>query len=170
MFDKDQHSNFYSWKIGGKLSNFPVRNLAFTAEYTRTNPLTYKHPVPTLEFTSNKYNLGYYATDNNQEIYLAIEAKPIRGFWIQASFLYIQKGPDYSYLEGRDRWGLPFMESVEWENSTFRLDARYEIINDAFVFAGYRYSNISGNDMETYTHPLWQGKTNTFSAGLNFGF
>lgn len=170
MFDKDQHSNFYSWKIGGRLSNFPLRNIAITAEYTRTNPLTYKHPVPTLKFTSNKYNLGYYATDNNQEIFLAVEAKPIRGLWIQTSFLYIQKGPDYSYLEGRDRWGLPFMESVEWENSTFRLDARYEIINDAFISAGYRYSNISGNDSDKYTHPLWQGKTNTFSAGLTFGF
>ena len=168
MFDKESHSNFWSWKIGGKLSNLPLNNFSITAEYTRTNPLTFQHNVPTLRFESNRYNLGHYLKDNDQEIYLALEAKPIRGLWIQLSYLSAKKGPDYDSLGG-DRLGLPFLETIEWENKTFSIKVRYEIINDGFVFAKYRYSNITG-DVNKYTHPLWHGKTNTFSLGINFGF
>jgi len=169
LFNKEKHSNFFSWKTGGKLSDLPMENIALTVEFTRTNPLAFQHYVPTLEFTSNRYNLGYYLQDNSREIYFAIEAKPVRGLWLQASYTLAQKGPDYDSLGG-DRLGLPFMKSVEWEDETFLLQARYEIINDGFVFARYQNSNISGNDLAKYTHQLWWGRTNTVSLGLNFGF
>ena len=164
-----KESNFYSWKIGGKLSNFPLQNLSLTVEYTRSNPLTFQHYVPTLEFESNKFNLGHYLKDNSQEIYISIEAKPLRGLYLHVFFLLAQKGPDYDELGG-DRLGLPFMETIEWENNSFSILARYEIINDAFLILEFQNSNINGNDLNKYTHPMWHGKTNTFSAGMNFGF
>jgi hypothetical protein len=80
-----------------------------------------------------------------------------------------QKGPDHTEL-GTDRLGIPFLESVEWENRTIALNARYQIINDAYVFASWRFSDISGNDLAKYTHPIFHGKTHTINAGLNFGF
>jgi len=169
LFNKDKQSNFFSWKIGGKLSDFPLNNLALTIEFTRTNPLAFQHYVPTLEYTSNQYNLGFYLKDNSREWFLALEAKPLRGLWIQTSFCFAQKGPDYDRLGG-DRLGLPFLESIEWESKTFLFKARYEIINDGFVVAQYQNSNITGNDLALYTHPLWWGHTHTFSLGMNFGF
>lgn len=168
IFNPDE-SNFYSWKIGGKLSNFPLQNLSLSIEYTRSNPLTFQHYVPTLEFESNKFNLGHYLKDNSQEFYISIDAKPIRSLYLHASFLLAQKGPDYDELGG-DRLGLPFMETIEWENKSFSIIARYEIINDAFFTIEFQNSDISGNDLSKYTHPLWYGKTNTFSVGMNFGF
>ena len=167
MFNKDQHSNFWSFKIGGRLSNYPFKNISITTEYTRTNPLTFQHPVPTLEFASNQYNLGHYLKDNTHEWFLSLESKPIRGLWIHVAYLFIQKGPDYD-SQGGDRLGLPFMESVEWQNNSFFLKVRYEIINDGIAFMEYRNSKISG-DVNTYTHPLWHGQTNTFSFGMYFG-
>jgi hypothetical protein len=167
MFNKDRHSNFWSFKLGGRLSNYPLKNISITTEYTRSHPLTFQHPVPTLEFASNQYGLGHYLKDNAHEFFLSLDSKPIRGLWIHASYLFIQKGPDYD-SQGGSRLGLPFLETVEWENKTFILKVRYEIINDGVAFLEYRHSSISGN-VDTYTHPLWHGDTNTFSFGVHFG-
>jgi hypothetical protein len=49
------------------------------------------------------------------------------------------------------------MESVEWESSMLSLSARYEIINDGFVSAGFTNRNVTGN--ENYTPAFWYGKT-----------
>ena len=87
--------------------------------------------------------------------------------FLKASYTLAQKGPDYTAL-ATDRLGLPFMESVEWKSSMFSLSARYEIINDGFVFAGYTNGNITGN--ENWSPAFWYGKTNTFNFGVNFGF
>ena len=168
MFDPSSQSNFFSWKFGSRLSDYPFKNISVTAEYTRTNPLAFRHYLPTTTFESNKYNLGHYLTDNAQEIYLNLQYKPIRGLVIDLSWTYARKGPDYTEL-GAGRLGLPFMDSIAWENNTIAFKARYEIINDGYVYVGFEHSNISG-DVEKYTHPLWFGKTRTVSVGINFGF
>jgi hypothetical protein len=154
--------------MGGRLSDYPLQNISLTAEYTRTYPLTFRHYLTTTTFESNNYNLGHYLTDNTQEIYLSLQYKPIRGLVFDLSWIYAQKGPDYTE-QGRERLGLPFIDSVAWENNTIALKGRYEIINDGYVFAGFEYSNILG-DVEDYTHPMWYGKTKTLSIGVNFGF
>jgi hypothetical protein len=169
MFEPERHSNYFSWKLGGRLSNFPMKNLDITGEWTRSNANVFRHPVSTLTYESNQYNLGHYLTDNAREYYFAVGYRPLRGLHLMLSYLFAQKGPDHTEL-GTDRWGIPFMESVEWENKTFRFRARYQIINDAYFYGEYRFSNISGNELEKYTHPLWHGKTNTFTIGANFGF
>lgn len=167
MFDPDEHSNFYSTKLGFRLSNFPVRNVSLTTEYTQTNPLVYRHYVPTLTFESNQYNLGHYLQDNAREFYLAIETKPIRGLVVNLSYTFAQKGPDHTAL-GSDRLGLPFMESIEWESKMIILRTHYEVINDGFIFLEYMHRNVEG--VPEYTSELWLGKTNTLSFGANFGF
>ena len=167
MFKPEEHSNFFSTKLGFRANRFPVQNMAVTAEYTRTNPLSFMHYVPTLTFESNRFNLGHYLRDNCKELYLSLEAKPLRGLFLKASYTFAQKGPDYTAL-GTHRLGIPFMESVEWESSMFSLSARYEIINDGFVFAGYTNGNVSGN--ENWSPAFWYGKTNTFNFGINLGF
>jgi ribosomal protein L31 len=168
MFDASKQSNFFSWKLGGRLSDYPLQNISFTAEYTRTNPLTFRHYISATTFESNKYNLGHYLTDNAQEIYINLQYKPVRGLVIDLYGIYAQKGPDYTELGG-ERLGLPFIETVVWENNTIGLKGRYEIINDGYVYAGFELSNVSG-DVGKYTHPMWYGKTNTLSVGINFGF
>jgi hypothetical protein len=169
MFNPDKHSNYFSWKLGGRLSNVPLKNLDITGEWTRSNVNVFVHPVTTLTYESNKYNLGHYLTDNAREYYFALGYKPVRGLCLGLSYLFAQKGPDHTEL-GTFRLGIPFLESVEWENNTFRFSARYQIINDAYFYGEYLYSDISGNELEKYTHPLWHGKTNTFTIGANFGF
>jgi hypothetical protein len=169
LFNPEKHSNYFSWKLGGRLSNFPLRNLDVTGEWTRSNANVFRHPVSTLTYESNRYNLGHYLTDNAREYYVALGYRPLRGLQLMMSFLFAQKGPDHTEL-GTPRLGIPFLETVEWENKTFRFRTVYQIINDAYVYGEYCYSDINGNGLEKYTHPLWHGKTNTLMIGLNFGF
>lgn len=169
LFKSQKHSNYFSFKLGGRLSNYPIRNLSLTGEWTRTNANVFRHYVNTLTYESNRYNMGHYLADNARELYLALGYRPIRGLNLRFSYLLAQKGPDHTLL-GSDRLGLPFLESVEWENRTLCLNARYQVINDACVYAAWQYSNIHGKDLDRYTHPLFHGKTNTLNIGLNFGF
>ncbi len=168
IFDPDEQSNWISIKAGARVSNL-VPDMMFTAEYTRTNPFVYEHFRPMLTYESNRYNMGHYLRDNAWEVFVGADWKPLRNLHVSLSCLYAQKGPDYNSTGIRDR-GLPFLESVEWENRTFRIGARYQIIHDGFVFADFRRSNITGDAVELYTPALFQGKTGTVSLGLNFGF
>jgi len=168
MFDPESHSNFYSWKIGGRLYGYPLDNTGITLEYTRTNPLVYKHYLPVLTFESNRYNLGHYLLDNATELYIDADCSPFRGVYIKASYLHARKGPDYTSIGG-SRLGLPFMESVKWENKTFTMEASWQVIHDGYVFFSWQNSRISG-DQEKYTPALFHGNTSTLSVGANFGF
>ncbi len=170
LFNPDLQSNYFSFKLGGRLSNYPLRNLSLTGEWTRTHPNVFRHYVSTLTYESNRYNLGHYLTDNAREFYLALGYRPIRGLDLRLSWMLAQKGPVYYDEFGSPRLGLPFLESIEWSNRTLALGARYQVVNDAYVYASWQYSDIHGNDLAKYTHPLFHGKTNTFKFGLNFGF
>jgi hypothetical protein len=62
------------------------------------------------------------------------------------------------------------MESVEWEQSHWKIGAKYQIINDGYVY-------ISGgmNDTEDYTsykyYPEFMlGKQVQFETGICWGF
>ena len=168
IINKDEHSNFWSWKLGGQISNLPIDNLSFTLEYTRSNPRVFRHPTPQLRYTSNKYNLGHYLTDNSVEYYLSCMYKPLPRLFIQLSFLQARKGPDYNEIDN-ESFSHPFLEVIEWESKDLTVHMKYQIINDLFVFGNYRKSNITG-DLDKYTHPLWHGRTSTLSLGINFGF
>lgn len=175
-YDTAKSSNWYSVKAGIRISNFPIKNLILTAEYTRTNPMVYKHYIETTNFESNQYNMGHYLRDNAQEIYLALGYKPIRGLHINLAYIYAEKGPDYiddrSPGHVQNIEGLPFMEKVIWKREAIEFTTSYQFINDGYVFLEYSYSKISGaqKDLDIYTPKYLQGITNTISLGVNFGF
>ena len=175
---KDEH-NFISWKAGFRLSDFPLQNVSLTAEYTRTNPMVYRHFISTTTFESNKYNMGHYLRANSEEIYVGITYKPIRGLHLLASWMLARHGNDYQYGEVEDPVSLPFLKNITWENNTFLLSARYEFINNAYVFAELILSDINGHDvddksaeyyLDKFTPELFWGQKTTISAGFSFGF
>ncbi len=166
-FFNDEESNFWSLKLGLQIADL-IPNTFITAEYTKSTPLTYKHNIPTTTFESNGYNLGHYLMDNSKELYFAVNIKPIKGLNIKIDYLDAKKGKDYDSIGG-DRLGLPYIETVEWENKSFSVQAKYQIINDGYIFFKYLNSNIQG-DLNTYTPDMFHGKQNTLSMGINYGF
>jgi hypothetical protein len=173
MYDEEKQSNFFSGKIGVAITHPLIPNTTFIAEYTRTNPITYKHFVSTTTFESNGFNMGHYLRDNSEEIFLGIRYWPISQLYISASMTTARVGENYPYLgTGGSGKGLPFISETKWENNSVAFKARYEVINDGFVFAGVEYGKINGDSayVEAYTPLLFRGKTTTLSAGINFGF
>lgn len=169
MFDKNKQSNFYSVKAGTRLSNWPLKNLALTVEFTRTHPLTFKHYEPTTTFESDKFNLGHYLTDNADEIFVSLELRPYRGLRLLGSYTKSRKGPDYSSLT-TNRIGLPFMTSVVWQREAITASAQYQLLTDSFIFLEVCKSSIIDHSGGVYTPNYFLGNQTTISFGLNYGF
>ncbi|MCO6499539.1 MAG: hypothetical protein J5I47_04060 [Vicingus serpentipes] len=172
IMDKKNSSNIYSAKVGFKLNNLLLQNTYLIAEYTRTNPWTYRHQIESTTYASNQYNLGHYLGENAQEIYLEGGLKVLRGLKLALSYTNVLKGPDHIYQlvngEGNVK-GLPFMKTVAWKNQTIEGAVRYEIINGGYVYAKLRVSDVKGS-RPWYTPNFYQGNQTTISGGINFGF
>lgn len=176
MFNKQLQSNFWSMKGGIQLINL-IPNTTLTAEYTRTNPITYKHYNPETTYESTNYNLGYFLRDNSQNLYLKIAYKPLPRLQIAAYYDYSSKGPDYADdrtqinpTTGRTYvLGLPFQESLIWESTTIGGSINYEVLNDIHIRLGANYSNI-WDPTGKYTAKAFSGKQLTTTATLSWGF
>ncbi|MBL4655872.1 MAG: hypothetical protein JKY33_08635, partial [Bacteroidia bacterium] len=167
MFDRAAHSNFYSFKGGIKISNI-IYKTSILIEYTRTNPATYSHFIPTTTFESNLYNLGHYLGDNAREWYVKFTYKPLKQVKINVSYLYAQVGTQYEYTTGYDVWGLPFLDNIEWSNNLLSIETHYQMTNDIFARVGFKSAKIFGEKKNVYTPSILQG--NYFFSSLNFDF
>jgi hypothetical protein len=166
-FTKKDEWNFFSYKAGVRLSDLPLNNLSFTAEFTYTYPLTFQHNVPTITFETANYNLGHYLRDNSREWYLAFDYRPLRALDLNLYFMDAIRGIDYSELGG-SRIGNPPLTSVEWHNTSFGIKATYQVINDLYTWIAASHSNITGD--ERWNPEYFQGRKNTINVGLTFGF
>ena len=164
---KNDEWNFLSYKAGFRLSNVPIKNLSFTAEFTYSYPLAFQHFVPTLTYESAYYNLGHYLKDNAREWYVALDYKPFRTLNINVFFVDAIRGPDYTQL-GTTRVGNPLISVVEWHNSSAGMKTSYQIINDFYAWVSAIYSDISGN--KSWSPEYFFGYKTTLNAGFTIGF
>lgn len=173
--DPDKHSNFYSLKIGGRLSNLGIKNVFLTAEYTRTNPVVYRHYITTATYASSSFNMGHYLGDNAQEVYVSLAYKPIARLFVEISYTLAQKGWEYLYTgvsadpQGNGL-GHPFLDNVYWQSSDLSFKARYQLVNDAWVFVNFSSTDNHGIKNDVYTMPNFRGKLSTVNIGANIGF
>ena len=188
IFKSNQQTNFLSFKAGVRFTNL-IKNTAFTFEYTRTNPWVYVHPISSITFASNNYNMGNYLGQNSDELYGGIKIKPARGLTLDAGLSWARKGQVLAYqqINGvNNNAGTPFMTNIQWQNKSLLLKAQYELINDVFIFAACNYQQISGTTtgIEVYSPAFYYGNTTTvngvkvptngntvtLTGGLNIGF
>jgi hypothetical protein len=187
-------NNPISFKFGGNLSNFPIKNVSLTAEFTRTNIINYKHSIPVLTWASNSYNLGHYLGDNSQEVFVALSFKPYRGMDFNLSYTDSKHGNEYEYIRRQNNVAVirtiisqPVMNEVTWTNKTLAFNGRWEIINNGYGSFNVAYSNIQGFDLtlpaisgevrksaqeylDMFTPAYLQGKNLTVTFGFSFGF
>ena len=164
FWNADEHTNFFGMKFGLAAYDLPIQNLRIVVEYTRNNPLAYRHNTPLTTFESNRYNLGSYLPDNADEIYFSLRWSPVPMGWVQYSYTGIRTGPDYTAL-GTDRLGLPFMESESWSSGSHELRLRYELLAHLALHAAF-VSDWPGGNMPVY----FSGGRNTFSLGLDWNY
>jgi hypothetical protein len=175
MFDPNQQSNHWSMKGGIRVSNL-IPNLMLTCEYTRNNPFVYQNDNLTTLYTSNNYCMGHFLQDNSDVLYIAADFRPARGIHIKTWYEKIRKGPEYPYNRNNDPqtgipgvWGKKFLETTEWEQSSYGLSIQYQVINDLYFFTEICKAQSSGKET-LYLPAYFQNSPLTFSAGMNFGF
>lgn len=166
--DENRH-NFFSYKGGGKLSNFPIQNASVLVEFTRTLPMTYQHHIPTTTFESNFYNLGHYLRDNSQEIFTQLTYKPVKGLKCELSYIFAKHGDDFIYGEVSKPDTVPILQNITYSNTTFSLKTSYEFINNGYVFFEFINSDIL-DEKGIRTPEFFRGKKNIISTGFNIGF
>jgi len=182
-------NNPISYKIGGRLSNFPLQDVSFTGEFTRTNIIPFKHSIPTTRWTSNSYNMGHYLVDNSQELYGAIHYKPLRGLDLGVSYTNAKHGNDYEYIR-KEIFNIisqPVLNEITWSNQTFAFSAQYEVFKNTYASLKLQYSDTQGHNitsepikgenhldaqgyLDLFTPKFYQGKNVTFEVGLAIGF
>lgn len=182
-------TNPVSYKAGMRLNNFPLSNLGLTAEYTRNEILTYKHSIPSTDYTSNGYMLGSYLGDNAEQLYVALDTKPLPRLHATLSYTQSKKGNEYQYIRDNvlNIISEPFMKDVVWTNNTFSFKLVYEVFSNAYFTAQADMSNIKASDVKgsltngemwskgtdylnMYTPKYLQGDKLTLSCGMSYGF
>lgn len=178
VYNSEEH-NFISYKGGLRLSNWPLKDLIFTMEYTYTLPMVYQHRTSTTTFETNSYNLGHYMRDNAQDLFLLITFKPIRGLRVDLSYNFAQHGNDYIYGVDEPNDMQPMLKDITYQKNVIGLKGKYEFINNAYVFAGIFISDISSNDVDgitaeeylnMFSPEMYWGNTTTINLGFNIGF
>lgn len=193
----NSQSNPISLKVGLNVSNFPIRNLSAVVEFTRTNILNYKHSIPLLTYASNSYNLGHYLGDNAQEIYAALQFKPLRGLDFKLTYTDAKHGNEYDYIrrgisngiQGKvdDIISQPSLGEIIWSNKSIAFQGMYEIFNNTYMVFKAEMSDIQAFEptkpitfgenrmtaqqtLNYFTPAYLQGRQLTFSGGISFGF
>ncbi|MBN1185593.1 MAG: hypothetical protein JXB49_25140 [Bacteroidales bacterium] len=176
--DPDIH-NFYSYKIGGKISNWPLSNVSITGEYFRSVPINYKHYVPTLTYESNSYNMGHWLRDNSEEKFIAVDVKPFPRLHARYAYTNARHGNEYSYIDGGTAVTYPILQDNTWTSVSHSLVFSYEILTNCHITLEYLHSNTKGYDvdgqtaqyyLDRFTPEFFQGKKNTFLLRFNIGF
>lgn len=186
----NKEHNIYSYKLGAKISNWPLKNVSLLAEFTRTSPVCYQHSIESLTWASNSYNLGHYLGANSQEIYVSLNYKPIRSLNLKLSYTNARHGNEYNYIRRQvtEVISQKTLKDLTWQNNNVQFEAIYEVCNNAYAVIRLDYNHTNGYvpssqalDCETrlsaneyvdlFTPKFYQGKNNvTCTLGFSFGF
>jgi hypothetical protein len=171
MWVDSLQSNTFSWKVGAYCSNL-IPNLGFGAEYTRTNPYTFKHFIPTTTFESNFYTLGNYLTDNAHEFYFQLNFQPHHRWKIHSAFTFIEKGPNYTetIVNTKDLHGLPFLDEILWYYKSIDLSFSFNIMHNTYANLGINYSISPKNNAGKYLSEYYSGELFNLYTGIRLGF
>jgi hypothetical protein len=130
--------------------------------------MTYQSAIPTLSYTSNMYNLGSFLRDNSRDIYVAIGYQPLRNLHFNLTYELQEHGKDVQYGQVEDPYSVPLLTGLTWRNQSIGVSAKYEFINNAFLFLEFSNRQISVD--EGFSPPGLGGTTNMINAGFNIGF
>lgn len=163
--------NHFSYKAGVRFTSPGNVNLSLVFEYTRTNPMAYKHFVPVTTFESNSYNLGHHLRDNAEEYFGMISYRPLSRLLVRATMSYVRKGEEYDFLAVSNGVGRPFIESMKMNRIDLNFRLSYSVAHDVNVFGGYQYLKESGVDAYSYLPDRYSlAGPHHFRFGMSFGY
>ena len=162
FFNKEEMRNQTGYTGGVSITNFPLKNMYFQTEYTRTRPYNYLHYIPSQTYTNNNYNLGHWIGANADQWYSRVRYRAFRGLTAESTFALVRKGsvPGKDDFQ-QDERGTPFLWGKRKNYQIFNAGLSYELIHDLFLKAYWKQERLSGTTKIQYQ---------TLSMGLRYGF
>lgn len=177
----DTLNNFISYKIGMKLSNWPLQNISSTIEFNHSNPMTYKHTVNGTTYESNQINLGHYLRDNSRVINYNFLYKFKNRIYFTYDFLYSLHGEEkeYNWNNNYNPVSIPILSNKTWDNTTNIFALEGIIKENITISLQYQISNIQGYNsgefsaeyyLDLFSPAYLHGKTKNLIINFNIGF
>jgi hypothetical protein len=141
----EEHPNYFGYTVGFQSYDVLLKNVEFTAEYTRINPWVYTHQYPATEYTNNGYIMGSWMGQNSENVFLDLSFKPHRSVSFGGSMQIFRKGGQKDiYYQYHYPPGQPFLYGPLHEERSIGFHARYQFVRDGFIDA--RVTSRTTND------------------------
>jgi len=135
LFDPEKQRNQLGYAFGFQTYDVLLNNLELNVEYTRTNPWTYTHKFPAVQFTNNGYVMGNWMGQNADNLFADLSYRPIRSLVIGGTFEIYRKGGQkdigFQYVIPSQR----FLYGPLHEERSYGAYARYQFVRDGFLDA-----------------------------------
>jgi hypothetical protein len=175
--DPDRY-NFFGYKLGGSLSNWPLKDLALDLESTIIYPMVYKHRVASLTFASNKYNLGYYMGANSMDFHVRIRYTPLHYLFAEIHYEYAVHGNEYEYINNGYLDRHPLIVNKTWDRQMICARITYRPVMGLKIFAEGLFNQMNGYEadgitaieyLNMFSSKVYQGKSFFLNLGLHLG-
>jgi hypothetical protein len=143
-----------------------LKNLSIGAEYTRVNPFVYNNYITPQTYTHANYSLGDWMGNNFDRRTWFFSYKPMARLFITGRFNNIKKGGPGTLLQQYFSEPQPsFLFDYQYHQSTYYVQARYEIIHGVYANAQFYSSKHRFANPST---PML--KESQLQIGFNFGW
>ena len=164
IFNRDSSRNQIGFNFGASITDFPIRYLSLSAEYTRVNPFVYQNLNPAQTYTNQGFYLGDWMGNNFDRLIFSLKYTPAARVKCLLRYQYIRKGlggtADQQYFQYPEP---SFLTPLIFTQKQYYLNISYEWKHNIYMVGNYNRTetnNISGAVQSNY---------NNYSIGLNFG-
>ena len=135
IFNAARQRNYLGFASGFQTYDVLLKNVEFTAEYTRINPWVYTHKYNATDFTNNGSIMGSWMGQNSDNVYLDLTYKPLRSVAFGGTMQIFRKGGQKDISYQYQVPSLPFLYGPLHEERSFGFHARYQFVRDGFIDA-----------------------------------
>jgi hypothetical protein len=148
LFDPNLSHRQIAFTTGIKVYDIPARNTDMTLEYTRVNPATYNHNIPSNTFTNNGFILGNWMGQNADNLFMEFGITPMHALRISMFGEIFRKGGALSIVDqySQDQGNWKFLFGPLHIERSIGVAAKYQPIRDVFVNLESRLHKIEDED------------------------
>jgi hypothetical protein len=144
LFDPNLSHRQVAFTTGIRVFDLPSTNIDMTLEYSRVNPATYNHNIPSATFTNNGFVLGNWMGQNADNLYLELGFTPMHALHLTAFSEIFRKGGNLSIRDqyAVDQGNWTFLFGPLHVERSIGVNLQYQPIRDIFVHFNGRVHTI----------------------------
>jgi competence CoiA-like predicted nuclease len=164
IFNRDSSRNQIGFNFGASITDFPIRYLTLSAEYTRVNPFVYQNLNPAQTYTNQGFYLGDWMGNNFDRLIFSLKYTPAARVKCLLRYQYIRKGLAGNVDQQYFQYPEPaFLTPLIYTQKQYYLNISYEWKHNIYMVGNFNRTETNNNSGAV------QNSYNNYSVGLNFG-